>query len=49
MAPPKVGTKIQVRIPDGDLWRLDRLAKTRGTTRVELLREAVAEYLDAHA
>jgi predicted transcriptional regulator len=49
MAPPKRGTPIQVRIPDSDLWRLDRLALTRGTTRVELVRQAIADYLTAHA
>jgi predicted transcriptional regulator len=37
--------RIAVDIPDADLIRLDALAKARGVSRAQLIREAVAAYL----
>jgi predicted transcriptional regulator len=37
--------RVTVDIPEADLKRLEALAKTRGASRAQLIREAVAAYL----
>lgn len=43
---PSEGTPVQVRIPDDDLSTVDNLARMRGVSRAEIVRQAVAQYLD---
>jgi hypothetical protein len=40
-ARPVVGTKVEVRLPDDTLNRLDAIAKLRSVSRAEIIREMV--------
>ena len=49
MAPPTQGTPVTFRCPRDDLAALDLIAERDNTTRAELLRQIIADYVKSQA
>lgn len=44
---PAEGRPVQIRIPDQLLAQVDSVARTQGVTRAQMIRQLLAERLDA--